>query len=189
MEVAKNKVVSLVYELRVDGKEGEIVEKLNDSNPLTFIYGTGNLLPKFESNISGLKVGDAFDFVLKSDEAYGASSDDAVVDVPKEVFVVDGNFDSEMVKEGNAIPMLDGDGNRLNGIVLNVSDSTVKMDFNHPLADEDLFFAGTVVDIREATEEELSHGHIHHACGCGNGDCNKEGVEDSAGCGSGSCCN
>ncbi|HEX3009338.1 MAG TPA: FKBP-type peptidyl-prolyl cis-trans isomerase [Bacteroidales bacterium] len=165
MEIEKNKVVSLVYELRVDGKEGEIVETLNDSNPLTFIYGVGNLLPKFESNINGLKVGDSFDFMLKSEEAYGLSSDEAVVDVPKEVFIVDGKFDSEMVKEGNAIPMMDGDGNRLNGIVVNVTDNAVKMDFNHPLADEDLFFAGKVVGVREATEEELSHGHIHQSGG------------------------
>ncbi len=183
MEVAKNRVVSLVYELRVDSKEGEIVEQLNDSNPLTFIYGVGNLLPKFESNISGLKIGDGFDFVLKTDEAYGASSEDALVEVPKEVFMVDGKFDAEMVKEGNAIPMLDGEGNRLNGIVLEVSDSAVKMDFNHPLSDEDLYFAGKVVDVREATEEELHHGHIHNSGGCGGCGCGDE--QDSAGCGCG----
>jgi FKBP-type peptidyl-prolyl cis-trans isomerase SlyD len=85
--------------------------------------------------------------------------------------------------------MLDGDGNRLNGIVLNVSDSNVKMDFNHPLSDEDLFFAGTVVEIRDATEEELSHGHIHAKGGCGGGcGCNNEseneGCGDGCGCGS-----
>lgn len=187
MEISKNKVVSLVYELRVDSKDGEIVEKLNDASPLTFIYGIGNLLPKFESNINGLKLGDNFDFILNCDEAYGPSTDEAVVDVPKEVFVVDGKFDSEMVKEGNAIPMLDGEGNRLNGIVLGVSDSTVKMDFNHPLADENLFFAGKVVGIREATEEEITHGHIHgssDSCGCGGGCGCGEGEKDEAGCGS-----
>jgi FKBP-type peptidyl-prolyl cis-trans isomerase SlyD len=125
--------------------------------------------------------------MLKSEEAYGLSSDEAVVDVPKEVFMVDGKFDSEMVKEGNAIPMMDGDGNRLNGIVVNVTDNAVKMDFNHPLADEDLFFAGKVVDVREATEEELSHGHIHQSGGCGGCGCGDEHAEDSCGCGNGSC--
>lgn len=198
MEVAKNRVISLVYELRVDGKDGEVVEKLNDSNPLTFIYGVGNLLPKFESNINGLKIGDSFDFTLTCDDAYGSSSEEAVVDIPREVFMVDGKFDAEMVKEGNAIPMLDGDGNRLNGIVLGVSDSTVKMDFNHPLADEDLFFAGKVVGIREATEEELNHGHIHQSggcggCGCGEGEsCGTEHEHshknEGCGCGEGNCC-
>jgi FKBP-type peptidyl-prolyl cis-trans isomerase SlyD len=188
MEIAKNKVVSLVYELRVDGKDGEIVEKLNDSNPLTFIYGVGNLLPKFESNIGGLKVGDSFDFMLNSEEGYGISSDEAVVDVPKDVFMVDGKFDAEMVKEGNAIPMMDGDGNRLNGIVVNVSDNTVKMDFNHPLADEDLFFAGKVVGIREATEEELSHGHIHNSGGCGGCGCGDGHEDHGCGCEDGGSC-
>jgi FKBP-type peptidyl-prolyl cis-trans isomerase SlyD len=183
MEIKKNKVVSLVYELRVDGKEGEIVEKLNDTNPLTFLYGTGNLLPKFEANINGLKVGESFDFSLKCEDAYGIASDEAIVDVPKDVFIVDGKFDSEMVKEGNAIPMMDGEGNRINGIVLNVSDSSVKMDFNHPLADEDLFFAGQVVAIREATEEELTHGHIHSSGGCG-GQC---GCSSDESCDSGHC--
>lgn len=194
MEISNNKVVSVVYELRIDGKDGEIIEKLNDSNPLSFIYGKGNLLPKFEENLNGLKVGQNFDFCLKCEDAYGFASDEAIVDVPKSVFMVDGKFDSEMVKEGNAIPMLDGDGNRLNGIVVDVNDSAVKMDFNHPLADEDLYFSGQVVGIREATNEELAHGHLHSSGGCGCGgncgcdsDGHGEGCDDES-CGSGCGC-
>lgn len=180
--IEKNKVVSLVYELRVDGASGEIIESLSDDRPLTFIYGTGSLLPKFESNIQGLKIGDTFDFELKCADAYGLASEEAVVEIPKHVFEVDGQFDSEMIKEGNAIPMMDGEGNRLNGVVVSVKPQTVTMDFNHPLAGDDLYFKGKITDVREATAEELQHGHIHgdHGCGSGCGD----GCNDS-GCGCG----
>ena len=183
MNVEKNKVVSLIYELRVDGTNGEIVEELNESRPLTFIYGSGMLLPKFENNINGLAVGDNFDFELKCEEAYGSVVNEAIVDIPKHVFAVDGKFDDKLVQVGHSIPMMDGEGNRLNGVVLNVEDETVKMDFNHPLAGDDLYFKGKIVEIREATEEELQHGHIHsnsHSCGCG-GSCGDE-HGDSCGC-------
>ena len=175
MIIEKNKVVSLVYELRVDDSNGEVIESLNDSKPLTFIYGTGALLPKFESNIDGLKIGDPFSFGLKCEDAYGMATEEAVVEIPKNVFEVDGTFDSEMVKEGNPIPMMDGDGNRLNGIVVAVNAETVTMDFNHPLAGDDLHFQGNVIGVRIATEEEISHGHIHNDQGCESGSCGEEG--------------
>ncbi len=181
MIIDKSRVVSLIYELRVDDSEGEIIESLNVDKPLTFIYGTGSLLPKFEDNIKGLKVGDNFRFDLKCEDAYGLATEDALVDIPKSVFEVDGEFDDELVKEGNAIPMTDGEGNRLNGVVVSIENENVKMDFNHPLAGDDLHFSGKVVEVREATSEELQHGHIHGAAaggGCGSG----------CGCGSGSSC-
>lgn len=186
MIIGKDKVVSLIYELRVDDSKGDIIESLNAEKPLTFIFGTGSLLPKFEENITGMKMGDAFSFDLKCEDAYGLATEEAVVDIPKDVFEVDGEFDSEMVREGNAIPMMDGDGNRLNGVVVEVLPEIVKMDFNHPLAGDDLFFSGKIVEIRDATSEELEHGHIHgeKSGGCGDG-CG-DGAEGQ-GCGSGSC--
>jgi FKBP-type peptidyl-prolyl cis-trans isomerase SlyD len=168
MIIEKNKVVSLIYELRVDGKDGEIVESLNDDRPLTFIFGTGSLLPKFEDNINGLKVGDAFSFLLQCEDAYGKATDEAVVEIPKNVFEVDGHFDGELVCVGNAIPMMDSEGNRLNGVVVAVNPETVTMDFNHPLSGDNLHFTGKVVEVREASEEEIQHGHIHNGGGCGS---------------------
>ena len=88
MVIEKNKVVSVVYELRVDNAQGEIVEALDESKPLTFLYGSGSLLPKFEANIDGLKVGDNFNFELKSEDAYGIASEEAIVDIPKHIFHV-----------------------------------------------------------------------------------------------------
>jgi FKBP-type peptidyl-prolyl cis-trans isomerase 2 len=77
-------------------------------------------------------------------------------------------LDEKLVQVGNTIPMRDNAGNRLNGVVKAVTDSNVNMDFNHPLAGNHLFFSGEVTDVREATDEELSHGHVH-AEGCGGG--------------------
>lgn len=166
MQISDKKVVSIVYELRTNSKEGDIIESLTDDKPLVFMYGAGNLLPKFEENLAGLKQGDSFEFSLKSEDAYGAAQDNAIVDVPRSVFTVDGNEDPNLLKVGNTIPMLDRDGNRLNGVVKNIGDENVKMDFNHPMAGMDLFFTGKVTEIREPNEDELNHGHVHSSGSC-----------------------
>lgn len=172
MEIKKEKVVSITYELRKDGESGEIVEKVTSENPLTFIYGVGGMLPKFEENLSGMKAGDSFTFGLNSEDAYGPVVENAVVDVPMDVFKVDGKVDENIVQIGNMVPMMDNNGNRLNGKILEIKDEAVKMDFNHPMAGEDLHFTGAVTEVRDATEEELSHGHVHKNGGCADGDCN-----------------
>lgn len=176
--IEENKVVSLIYELRVDDEQGEVVEKVERSSPLTFLFGRGNLLPDFEANLKGLKEGDDFQFKLEPEKAYGGVSDEALVDLPKDIFEVDGKVDENLLNVGNSIPMQDNSGNRLNGVVLEVGDNTVKMDFNHPLAGETLYFKGEVAAIRSASEEELHHGHVHqggkHSCG-GGGDHGGEG--------------
>ncbi len=170
MKISKNKVVSLSYELRLDGKDGEIIETVNTQAPMTFIYGTESLLPKFESNIENMQVGDTFAFLLACDEAYGPAIDEAMVEIPKTAFMVDGEIDDDLLVEGNAIPMTDQQGNHLNGIVAEVKDQSVIMDFNHPLAGDDLFFTGTIVEVRDATPEELAHGHVHGGS-CSSGNC------------------
>lgn len=196
MVIKKDKVVSVSYELKLANDSDEIVEKVNNSNPLVFLLGHGNLLPKFESNLDGLIVGDKFDFILSAEEAYGVVSKDAIVDLPKTVFAVEGEIDDKLLTLGNVIPMMDQSGNRFNGKVIDLTSDSVKMDFNHPLAGQALHFKGEVVDVREATEEEKMHGHIHNSggCGCGSGcGCESEAVaehshEGSCGCGSGCGC-
>jgi len=174
MNISNHKVVSLSYELRVDGKDGEIIETVNADRPLTFIFGTQSLVPGFERNIANLKTGDHFSFLLACDEAYGQALEEAVVEIPKTAFIMNGEIDNDMFFEGNAIPMMDSQGNHLNGVITEVKDNSVVMDFNHPLAGDDLFFSGVVVDVREATPEELAHG-LRSNCspdscgGCGGG--------------------
>ena len=181
MEISKEKVVSITYELRKDHENGEIVETVTNDNPLTFIYGTGGMLPKFEEKLGGLKAGEEFKFGLNSEDAYGPVVDNAIVDVPIDVFKVDGEVDKNILQPGNMVPMMDNSGNRLNGKILDIGESAVKMDFNHPMAGKDLFFTGTVSSIREATEEELSHGHVHQNGSCSNGSCGC-GTDDGCSC-------
>lgn len=174
MEIARNKFVSLSYQLRLNGAEGDLVEETGESNPLQFVFGAGKMIEMFEKKLEGLQQGDDFSFKLKSDEAYGEVNTDAIVDLPKNIFEVNGQIDESLLKIGNMVPMQDASGNRLNGIVLEVTDNTVKMDFNHPLAGDDLHFAGKVLEVRDATESELveavgsdcSSGNCGDGCSC-----------------------
>lgn len=180
MNIAKDKVVSLTYQLTV---EGNVIETVTAEKPMEFVFGAGYLLPKFEENVSGLKIGDKFSFELKSEEAYGPKVQDAIVELPKNIFEVNGEIDANLLVVGNQIPMMDGEGHRMMGTVVEVKEDVVVMDFNHMLAGADLNFAGEVVGVREATEEELSHGHVHSECGCGDScGCDDEGC-NSGGCG------
>ncbi|MEX0987555.1 MAG: peptidylprolyl isomerase [Bacteroidales bacterium] len=182
MEITKDKVVSITYELRRDTENGEVVEQVTNENPLTFLYGVGGMLPKFEQNLDGMKSGEEFSFGLNSEDAYGPVIENAIVDVPLDVFKVDGQIDNTILQVGNMVPMMDNSGNRLNGKIEQINAETVTMDFNHPMAGKDLFFAGIVTEVRDATEEELSHGHIHNG-GCADGSCGDKEDGHSCGCG------
>jgi FKBP-type peptidyl-prolyl cis-trans isomerase SlyD len=174
MVIANDKVVSVIYELKLAQGDGELIEKVNPNKPLIFLFGRGNLLPKFESNLNGKKMGDQFDFILSSEEAYGDFSIEAIVEIPKSIFSVDGEIDNNLLTLGNVIPMMDNSGNKFNGKVMELNSDSVKMDFNHPLAGKSLHFKGEVVGIREATTEELEHGHLHgnqNGCSDCHSDC------------------
>lgn len=161
MNISQNKVVSLTYELKLDDHTGETVDMADASAPLIFIYGTGSMLPKFESNLQNLKLNDTFEFTLDPVDAYGDLIDEAIVDLPLEIFKVEGQIDEEMLTIGNYIPMQDNEGHPLEGKVIEVNEENVKMDFNHPLAGKTLHFTGKIIDLREATPDEISHGHVH----------------------------
>lgn len=165
MQITKNTVVSLTYVLKRDNANGEIIEETRVGDPLVFLYGNGQMLPKFEENLSTLKTGDAFEFTLTSADAYGEKDQDAIIDLDKGIFMIDGKTDDELLTIGNVIPMRDDQGNMLQGTVVSVSNDSVRMDFNHPMAGNTLHFTGKVVDVRIATDEELSHGHVHGAGG------------------------
>lgn len=186
MKIEKNKVVGLSYVLRTDGPKGDVVEKVSAKRPLEFIYGIGQLLPKFEENIAGLAVGDTFEFLLPCDDAYGKALEEYVIDVPKTVFMVDGKIDESILQEGNALPMMDNQGNHMNGVIVEVKDDVVVMDFNHPMAGDDLYFTGKVEAIRDATEEELKNGLAPKGCGGCGGHCG--GGECASDCNGGECC-
>ncbi|HBI81829.1 MAG TPA: peptidylprolyl isomerase [Bacteroidales bacterium] len=158
MNISKDKVISISYELKVDG---DLIDAAQADNPLEFLYGYGQLLPLFEDNIKDLTEGDSFEFMIPSKDGYGDVNEQAMVELPKEIFVIDGELQDDLLVLGNRLPMRDSDGNALDGTVVEVTDSSVVMDFNHPLAGKDLYFTGKVLSIREATTEEISHGHVH----------------------------
>lgn len=175
MKIGEKTFVSLSYTLKVDG---EVVDSAPASSPLEFVFGAGYLLPKFEENIKGLEKGDKFEFTLSAAEGYGETVEDAVVDLPKSVFMIDGQIEDGLLEIGNQVPMSTADGQHLLGTVKEVGEESVKMDFNHPMAGKTLDFSGEIVDVREATDEDLMGGMMAGG-GC---DCGCESCGDDSGC-------
>jgi len=161
MKIETNKVVAVSYELRLEENSDEIIDLANEDHPLEFIFGSGMMLQKFEDNLEKLSKGTAFKFKLTSKEGYGARIEENVSDIPLNVFEQNGKIDEKLLAIGNVIPLQDDKGNHYNGQVISIDDKNVRLDFNHPLAGKDLHFTGKIIDIREATKQELEHGHVH----------------------------
>jgi len=167
MKIEKNRVVALTYDLEVDS---DIVQSVNESHPMEFIYGTGYLLPKFEEHIFHKGAGDHFDFTLSAEDAYGEEDPQAYVEISKDIFMVDGKVRPGLFTVGNVVPMQDSEGNRLNGSIDEVKESTIVMNFNHPLAGADLHFTGAIISVRDATPQELANGLMLQQ-GCAPSEC------------------
>ena len=168
MKVEQNKMVGVDYKLTVDG---QIADQSRPGHPLEFIFGTGMLLPKFEEAILGKEVGEAVSFTPEPKDGYGELIADAVVDLPKNIFMVDGKLAEDILFVGSQVPMSDNQGNRMMGIVKEVGEETVKMDFNHPMAGKTLNFDVEIVSVRDVTPEDLQGGCSCGECGddCGGG--------------------
>lgn len=185
MRIEANKSVSAKYDLYVDGEnqgELELMERATEERPLSFIYGVGMMLPKFEENLYGLQSGDAFEFTINDEDAYGPYDEEAVIDLDKKIFEVDGKIDENVVFEGNVVPLMDTDGNRFNAQIVTVTDQIVTVDLNHPLAGQNLHFKGQVLEVREASDAELA-ALMNNSCSCGGNCSSDEGCScDSDGC-------
>ncbi|HKM45268.1 MAG TPA: peptidylprolyl isomerase [Dysgonamonadaceae bacterium] len=167
MKIETNKFITLAYDLHVgDGEERELMERATKEAPLEFIFGTNSMLQSFENQIEGKGIGDTFTFTLTPDEAYGAYEDEKILELPKSVFQVDGEIDEDILFEGNTVPMMDSDGNKLMGSVIEIKEDVVSMDFNHPLAGEIMHFSGNVIDVRDATPEEIATLFAQDGGGC-----------------------
>ena len=158
MKIEPQHVVSLTYDLYVKQEDGTeaLVESATEEQPLTFLYGAGQMLPKFEENLSALSTGDQYDFRLTADDAYGNYDDEAVANLPKEMFK-----GTEIPEIGSVLPLQDNNGNHFQGQVVSIAEDSVIVDLNHPMAGQDLHFKGNIINVRPATPEELSHGHAH----------------------------
>ncbi len=160
MTQSQAKVIEIIYELRETGPEGKVIEAVDKDKPIEFLFGAGKLNQSFENNVKNLHEGATFEFAIESNDAYGPVNENAIVDLPKSIFIIEGQLAEDLLVEGNIINMEDKDGNPHRGVVVAVGEETVKMDFNHPLAGMDLHFQGKVLSRREPTEKELEQGFV-----------------------------
>jgi FKBP-type peptidyl-prolyl cis-trans isomerase SlyD len=165
MIIEKNKAVFVHYTLTEGTAEGQLVETTENREPLGFIFGLGMMIPEFERNLSGLKAGDAYAFGIAAKDGYGTYDEGAVVEVPRSIFEENGTVPEGLLEVGNMLPLMDQEGNHLEGMVAWVGLEKVKIDFNHPMAGVDLFFKGHIHEVRDADPTELAHGHLHGAGG------------------------
>lgn len=153
----ENKYITVIYKLYAeDDGEKELVEEATNQHPFQFVSGLGFALEAFETEITKLKKGDDFNFSIPKEKAYGEYDEEHVIDLGKETFEVDGNINEKYIAVGKVVPLMDSEGRRVNGIILDITDDNVKVDLNHPLAGSDLLFIGKVTENRVATEEEIS---------------------------------
>lgn len=153
-QVENDVVVSIEYKLTV---ENEVIDSTEGDEPLQFLQGHQNIIPGLEKELAGMKIGDQKQVVVQPDEAYGEIDPENIIDVPRE------EFPPEIPLEpGTELEVKNADGEVLSAMISTVSSKMVKLDFNHPLAGKELTFDVTIVGLREATEEELNHGHVHY---------------------------
>ncbi|MEY2924714.1 MAG: hypothetical protein RLZZ337_1262 [Bacteroidota bacterium] len=156
MNIDKNKVVGVHYQLTVDGDQLDA----SKNDPLVYLHGHGMMIPGFERQLEGLGQGDKYDFTVEAEEGYGEYNEEAVVDLEKSIFLVDGSMSPD-VFPGAQLRMTNQEGHPMMGVVVDITEENVTMDFNHQLAGKKLHFTGHIDSIREATAEEISHGHVH----------------------------
>lgn len=188
MKISKDKVVEFIYELEVDGN---IVDHTTKERPLDYIHGTQGILPKLEAHIEGMEAGDKFTVTLAPEDAYGQVDPNKIIDLPKTAFEVNGQIREDLLVPGTRIPMMNSMGAVIPGVVLEVTENTVKMDLNSEMAGKTLHFTGEIISVREATEKELAeglHGEFVHSNGCGGCHGNHGGCGGcGGGCGEGGC--
>ena len=158
MKIEPQHVVSLTYDLYTNQQDGTeaLTESATEEQPLTFLFGAGQMLPKFEENLSTLSTGDNYDFRISAGEGYGEYDQEAVANLPIEMF-----NGADAPEVGAILPLQDNNGNRFQGQVVSVTEDSVIVDLNHRMAGQELHFKGVILSVRPATPEELSHGHAH----------------------------
>ncbi|MDO6446581.1 peptidylprolyl isomerase [Colwellia sp. 1_MG-2023] len=160
MQITDKKVVVLHY--AVSDSEDTLIDSSYDHSPLSIIQGTGYLIPGLESALANHVAGDKFEVEVSADQAYGQRFDDYVQTVPKAMFA-----EIEDLDVGTQLRATTDEGEQT-VIVIDVQEDEITVDGNHPLAGIDLKFDVEILEVRDATEEELAHGHVHGEGGCGH---------------------
>lgn len=188
MDKVANKYIAVSYQLyTVEDEKKSLVEQTQQGRPFQFISGFGVSLDAFERQVVLLQPGEKFEIKLLPGEAFGEYDEDGVRTLAREMFVVDGKFDSANIYNGAVITLTDEEEHRFMARVTDVSESGVTVDINHPLAGETLLFTGVVLENRDATTAEIEHMLQRLSCEC-------SGCDDCGGCdgddnkGQGGCC-
>ncbi|MCM5703328.1 peptidylprolyl isomerase [Larsenimonas salina] len=153
MEIAQNTVVAFHYTLKNDS--GEVLDSSEGREPLTYLHGAGNIVPGLEKEMAGKTEGEKFEVRVDSTEGYGEVQPALVQEVPRDAFQGVDNVEPGMQFQAQT------EGGPLLVTVKDVQGDTVTVDGNHPLAGEALNFDVSIQEVREASAEEVEHGHVH----------------------------
>ena len=153
LKVVEDLVVTIEYEMKVDG---EVLDSSVDEGPLPYLHGHGNIIAGLETALVGMKIGESKSLVVEPKDGYGERVDDAMMDVPREEFP-----EEVPVEVGVELEVTDQEGDIMLVTIAKVADEMVTLDTNHPLAGLKLDFELKVIDIRDATPEEIEHEHAH----------------------------
>lgn len=148
MKAEKGSQISVDYKLYIDDPSGDLVEETNAEEPYTFTLGSGEQFEAFDKHIIGLKKGDSFSFAVLKEDAFGDYVDESVVEVPKKTFEHEGKLDAGIFELYNVVPMKDKEGNEFSGVIIAIGEDNITLDFNHPLAGENIWFDGVILDVK-----------------------------------------
>jgi FKBP-type peptidyl-prolyl cis-trans isomerase SlyD len=154
MTIAQHKVVTIHYKVS-DSESDEVIDSSENGEPMTYLHGARNIIPGLEQALEGKSVGDELEVTVAAVDAYGERSDDRIQQVPMEAFQ-----GMEKVEPGMAVTAQTDQG-QINLVVTEVIDDMVTVDANHPLAGKSLKFEVSVEEVRDASDEEKEHGHVH----------------------------
>ncbi len=153
MQIAQNSVVAFHYTLTND--TGEVLDSSEGREPLTYLHGAGNIIPGLEKELEGRQTGDSLNAVVAPGEGYGEQQEQLVQEVPRDAFQGVEGIEPGMQFQAQT------QGGPLMVTVTKIEGDTVTVDGNHPLAGQTLNFAVEIASVREASEEEIEHGHVH----------------------------
>ena len=173
-KIADNMVASVHY-TGTFPDSGEEFDSSRNGDPLTFLVGHKGMIPGFERELMGATTGDTCSFTLEPEDAYGHPSDELIQEVAREMFPADMPLDLGMMLMSDAGPLR----------IVAITESTVRCDFNNPMAGKTLHFEVEIMDVRAATPDELAHGHAH---GPGGHHHHEPDSEKDGGCGNDGCC-
>lgn len=148
-------VVSMQYVLHVEGK---LIDQSEEGEPLEFIQGAGHIIPGLERELTGMGVGESKSVTVAPADGYGEMDEEAFIEIPREQFP-----DEVPAEVGLQLQVRTEEGETMAATIQSVTEETIRLDLNHPLAGKQLNFEVTITGLRAATEEEMAHGHVHNS--------------------------